>query len=196
MFLSTDLWTVERCRSLSHTGQKPFLHLRTLTEQTSASLVCMFKSTGPTALSPTRGKDITILETLFYQVLSFFSLPENCISPFCDVLIFPLSPTQASIHLLPGQCALFPASRSKNSSLPRSPHRLLGICQEVGVSAAAQRNLFWSWSSLLKSVNKLCLLSLVCPPQLHHRAHLGLPTKWRGRLHLPLSPCRSKDPKA
>ncbi len=121
MFLSTDLWTAERCRSLSHTGQKLFLRLRTLTEQKSASLVCMFKSMDPTALSLTRGND-DILETGFYQVLPFFSLENEMIFELnfssCDVVIFPLSPAQASIHLLPGQCALLPASRSKNSSLP------------------------------------------------------------------------------
>lgn len=57
MFLLSGLWTVERCPSRSLIGPKLFLPLRTSTVWTSASLVCMFRSTAPTALSPTRGTE-------------------------------------------------------------------------------------------------------------------------------------------
>lgn len=139
MFLPTDLWTAERCQSLFRTGQKPFSHLRTLTEQKSASLVCMFKSTDLTALSPTRGKEINIFKTLFTK----------CFRQFC-IFTFSFSSNQTSLHLLPGQCTLFPASQSKNCCLSWNPHWLFGVCQEVGVSAAATaegKHLFWSWLS-------------------------------------------------
>ena len=58
MFLTPGLSIVERCQTRSHIGQKPFLHLKTLMGQMSASLECMFKSMDLTALSLTRGKDV------------------------------------------------------------------------------------------------------------------------------------------
>lgn len=62
--LSTDLWTVERCQSLFHTGQKHFLLLRTLMGWMSVSLVCMFKNMDLIALSPTKGRDFNKTENV------------------------------------------------------------------------------------------------------------------------------------
>lgn len=57
--LPADLWTVERCRSLFHIGQKPFLLLRTLMGWMSVSSGCTFKNMGLIALSPTKGRGLT-----------------------------------------------------------------------------------------------------------------------------------------
>lgn len=61
-----------------------------------------------------------------------------------NILIFSLcSFPQTSLHLLPGQRALFPASLSKNSSLPWNSNRVLGICQEIRVSTGFYKSVNW-----------------------------------------------------
>ena len=44
---------------------------------------------------------------------------------------------QASLHLLPGQCAFLPAKSFPYGSIPRDSHRLPWVCQNVRVSISS-----------------------------------------------------------
>lgn len=87
-----DLWTVERCRSLFHIGQKRFLLLKTSTGWMSVSSACTFKSMDPTAPSPTKGPVTNRKHLMFFfyscgNFSNILSQIDECTSPTWTVSI-------------------------------------------------------------------------------------------------------------